>query len=313
MIWKRQLAIFGIAFALVLGGGMALAAVGSLAPSNDDVASEEPYEEPEATTTTKAHEEPEGDHEEEGSGEDEGDHGDEPRDQPKDEPREEPKDEEPADEPKDEAPADEPKDEAPQESDTTPPDFGITTPENGAHTDDKVFTFKGFVEPGSTVTRAQWTADQEGEHWAMTLVLAPGKNVVGFIATDAAGNVSDAAVTVYYEAPAKEEPKDEPKDEEPSEVAWSANQQYGSCDESPPYDVFYGTATPGTKIWIESPYGGKTVTANDDGHWEAKVHFYEVPAGKSFEVVIESNNGNRKVFGFTYTGGGEEGGGGEEH
>ncbi len=301
MIWKRQLAIFGIAFVLVLGGGMALAAVGSWAPSNDDVAGDS-YDEPEVTTTTAA-EEPDGDHEGEGSGEEEGDHSEEPKDGPKDEPKEEPKDE-PKEEPKDE-----PKEE-PLEADTTPPDFGITTPENGAVTDDEIFTFKGFVEPGSTVTRGKWTADQEGEHWAMTLVLSPGKNIVGFLATDAAGNVSDAAVTVYYEAPAKDEPKEEPKDE-PDEVEWSAHQQYGSCDESPPYDVFYGTATPGTKIWIESPYGGKTTTANGDGHWEAKVHFYEVPAGKSFEVVVESSNGNRKVFGFTYTGGGEEGGGEE--
>ena len=285
MIWKRQIAIFGIAFALVLVGGIALAAVGAIGPTGDNVGaakqelSDEPYEEPEPTTTTVA-EEPGDDHSEEGSGE--GDHAEEPKDEPAEEPKDEPA---------------EPK----EKIDTTPPDFGITTPKNGATTDDKVFTFEGFVEPGSTVTRSKWTANHDGEHWSMALVLSPGKNVVGFLATDAAGNVSDASVTIYYEAPEKEEPK-----EEPGEVEWSANQKFGSCGESPPYDVFHGTATPGTKIWIESPYGGKTVTANGDGQWSAKVHFYEVPAGKSFEVVVESSNGNRKVFGFTYTGGGEE-------
>ena len=64
-------------------------------------------------------------------------------------------------------------------------------------------------------------------------------------------------------------------------------------------------ATPRPSSW-------STTTANGDGQWSAKVIFYEVPAGKSFEVVVESSNGNRKVFPFTYTGGGEEGGGGKE-
>ena len=47
MIWKRQLAIFGLAFVLVLGGGMALAAVGSLGGSDEGAApADETYEEP---------------------------------------------------------------------------------------------------------------------------------------------------------------------------------------------------------------------------------------------------------------------------
>jgi outer membrane biosynthesis protein TonB len=297
MILRRQLVIFGIAFALVLTGGIALAAVGAIGPTGDTVgAAKEPVAEPTTTTAGEPRRERQ-----------------EPKEQPAEEPREEPE-EEPEEEPK-EQPAEEPKEEPKEEpaepqADTTPPDFGITTPENGAHTDDRVFTFKGYVEPGATVTRGPWTANHEGEHWSMALVLAPGKNVVGFIATDAAGNVSDATVTLYYEAPTeepKEQPKEQPK-EEPKQVEWSAHQQYGSCGESPPYDVFWGTATPGAKIWIASPYGGKTVEANGDGHWEAKVVFYEVPAGKTFEVVIEGD-GHRNVFGFTYTGGGGEGGG----
>ena len=318
MIWKRQLAIFGIAFALVLAGGMALAAVGTLSTPSDNVGAweEGPYEdegpfeeEPEETTTTMA-EEPEGEgiHEEDGSGE--GDHGEEPGEEPAGE-----HEEEPAEEPEEE-PAEEPEEEPAKETDSTPPDFGITSPENGAVVENKVVTFKGFVEPGSTVTRSgKWKATVDGEHWSLALVLSPGKNIVGFIATDAVGNVSDASVTVYYDPPEKEEPKEEePGEEEPEEVPWSVHQQYGSCGESPPYDVFYGTATPGTKIWIESKYGGTSVKANGDGHWEAKVTFYEVPAGKSFEIVVESSNGHRKVFPFTYTGGGgEEEGGGEEH
>jgi hypothetical protein len=309
MIWKRQLAIFGIAFVLVLGGGMALAAVGSWAPSSDDLgASEEQYEEPEETTTTTMGKER--DHQEDGSGEGEGDHGEEPKEEPKDEPKEEPQEE-----PKEE-PEEEPKEEPKEGVDSTPPDFGITSPENGAHVDNKVVTFKGFVEPGSTVTRGPFKANVDGEHWRIALVLSPGKNIVGFVATDAAGNKSDAAVTLYYDPPGdepgeKEEGKEDGGDDEPEFVEFSAKQKYGSCSENPPYDVFYGTATPGTKIWIESKYGGKSTTANGDGHWEAKVTFSEAPSMKTFEVVIESSRGDRKVFTFTNTGGGEEGGGEE--
>jgi Glucodextranase, domain B len=295
MILKRQLVIFGIAFALVLSGGIALAAVGAIGPAADRVDAMRSVPTDEPTTNTRA-EEPRVEHKEVPEEEAE----EEPRPEPVEEPGAEPEEE------PEEVPGE-------TEADTTPPDFGITNPENGAHTDDEVFTFKGHVEPGATVTRGRWTANQEGEHWSMGLVLSPGKNVVGFIATDAAGNASDAAVTIYYDPPQpKEQPKDQPK-EEPRHVEWSAHQQYGSCDESPPYDVFWGTASPGATVWIASPYGGKTVEANGDGHWEAKVHFTEVPAGKYFEVVIEGD-GHRNVFGFTYTGGGDEGGegGGEK-
>ena len=184
-------------------------------------------------------------------------------------------------------------------------------------------TFEGYVEPGSTVTRGQFSAQVDGEHWRIALVLSPGKNIVGFVATDAAGNKADDSVTLYYDPPKAEE-EDEKEDggqDEPGFVEFSANQKYGSCGENPPYDVFFGTATPGTKIWIESPYGGTSIKANGDGQWSAKVTFWEAPVGKTFEVVIESSEGDRKVFAFTHTGGegekegdgGEEEGGGEEH
>ncbi len=66
MIWKRQLAIFGLAFVLVLGGGIALAAVGSLGPSDEGGApAEETYEEPAEEPTPEVDSEEEGDHEEE--------------------------------------------------------------------------------------------------------------------------------------------------------------------------------------------------------------------------------------------------------
>lgn len=293
MLWKRQLAIFGLAFVLVLGGGMALAAVGSLGSSDEGAApAEEIYEEPAEEPTPEVDSEEEGDHEEEATGDEE-------------------------------ATQDKANEEQAEEPDTTPPGFEILSPANGTHFDNKVVTFEGYVEPGSTVTRGQFSAQVDGEHWRIALVLSPGKNIVGFVATDAAGNKADDSVTLYYDPPKAEE-EDEKEDggqDEPGFVEFSANQKYGSCGENPPYDVFFGTATPGTKIWIESPYGGTSIKANGDGQWSAKVTFWEAPVGKTFEVVIESSEGDRKVFAFTHTGGegekegdgGEEEGSGEEH
>ncbi len=305
-LWRRQIAIFGLAFSLVIAGGVALAAVGTMSgPPDDgaasiDAASAELEGDHDETTTTttiaeKEHEEDgekgddtsdgEGDHEETTTTttiaeEKDGDDGEKSGDE-----GEEIKDEE----------------------DTTPPGFEILSPADGTHFKEKVVTFSGYVEPGATVTRGKYTANVEGDHWSIALVLSPGKNIVGFVATDAAGNKADDSVTLYYDAPTDKEDGGDGGGED--KVEWSAHQKYGSCGESPPYDVFYGTAPAGTKVFVGSPYGSGSTTAGASGHWEIKVKFYEVPPGKSFEVVIESSNGNRKVFGFTYTGGEGEGGG----
>ncbi len=313
MLWKRQLAIFGLAFVLVLGGGMALAAVGSLGSSDEGAApAEEIYEEPAEEPTPEVDSEEEGDHEEEATGDEEAT---QDENEAADHEEEAVRDEE--------ATQDKANEDQAEEPDTTPPGFEILSPANGTHFDNKVVTFEGYVEPGSTVTRGQFSAQVDGEHWRIALVLSPGKNIVGFVATDAAGNKADDSVTLYYDPPKAEEEdeKEDGGDDEPGFVEFSANQKYGSCGENPPYDVLFGTATPGTKIWIESPYGGTSTKANGDGQWSAKVTFWEAPVGKTFEVVIESSEGDRKVFAFTHTGGegeeegdgGKEEGGGEEH
>ena len=87
------------------------------------------------------------------------------------------------------------------------------------------------------------------------------------------------------------------------DVEFTANQKYGSCGEEIPYDVFWGTATPGAKIWIESAYGGGTAIANEKGHWEKRIEFPEAPVGETFKIFIESSDGGEAVFTFTRTGG----------
>lgn len=183
-------------------------------------------------------------------------------------------------------------------ADTTPPPLAITSPAPDTHFDTKFVTFTGETEPGAAVVAAgKFSAVVDGDgRWSIQLVLAPGKNGASFVATDAAGNATSASIVVWYDEPAAEKP---PKDEEPKAVVpFTAYKTYGSCNESPPYDVYYGTAAPGTKVEILSPYGSGSVTADANGNWEKKVHFETAPYGEVFSVKVKDHTGARYVFEF---------------
>jgi hypothetical protein len=86
-------------------------------------------------------------------------------------------------------------------------------------------------------------------------------------------------------------------------VPFTVTQVYGSCSENPPYETFYGTATPNGKVWIQSPYGEKTVYADASGNWEATIYFEGVPSGTTFEISVKDYEKHEyRYFGFTYTG-----------
>ncbi|HEX9644919.1 MAG TPA: hypothetical protein VGC11_13090 [Acidimicrobiia bacterium] len=87
-----------------------------------------------------------------------------------------------------------------------------------------------------------------------------------------------------------------------TEVEFTAHQKYGSCDETVPYDVFFGTAAPGTEIWVESGFGRGHTVAGENGEWRVRVEFPDSPVGVAFDVVIESSAGHRKVFSFVHLG-----------
>ena len=71
-------------------------------------------------------------------------------------------------------------------------------------------------------------------------------------------------------------------------VAWSAHQVHGVCDDDPPFDVFYGTAQPGSTITVSSGFGGGTTTAGENGEWELRVYFPEAPIGQKIKVWVSS-------------------------
>ena len=192
-----------------------------------------------------------------------------------------------------------------EEGDTTAPEIVVLSPAADSKHDEAKLVFEGETEPGATVKAGPYLADVDEEgNWRIELILSPGANSTTFSATDEAGNIGFVTVKVWLieeEPEKKEEPHDKDGEAKPDEkedkvdvvdVKFSANQKYGSCDADKPYDVFWGTATPGSKVTISSPYGSATVEVNEKGHWEKKVYFEEAPIGETFTVTVTATNGS---------------------
>ncbi len=182
--------------------------------------------------------------------------------------------------------------------DTNPPDLQILHPVDGQVFETKEVVFEGVTEPGARVFAGQYEADVNDDGaWRIVLILSPGANHATLKAKDAAGNISQASVSVTYAVPEKEEPKEE----EPKEWEFSAYQAYGECSESPPYDVFYGTGKPGSTIWVLSEYGSGETEVNEHGEWEIKVFFPESPIGQGILVKVKDEFGHKQSFEFTHS------------
>lgn len=265
----RKALVFVAAFALVLVAG---AAIAFMATPGDDVAGEA-VKEPTTTTSVEEKEHPP------------------TTDKVKEEPvKTEPPQEESKEEPKDEA------------KDTTPPDIIVTFPEHGQHFERREVAFEGKTEPGARVYAGDYEADVDGEgNWRIVLILThDGGNNATFKAIDEAGNKNTASVKAYYDAPDEPKEKEETGEKEkPKSYEFSANQKYGSCGEEVPYDKWYGKGKPGTGIWIGSDYGSASTEIGESGEWFLKVKFPEAPCGELFEVVLETDEGHRKVYSFT--------------
>jgi len=183
--------------------------------------------------------------------------------------------------------------------DVEAPALTITSPKDGERFDVQTIWFEGITEPGATVFAGPWQADVGDDgRWAIKLVLSEGANRASFTATDAAGNEAVASLVVYYDPPP---PPPDKGEEEPKVWEFTAHQVYGSCAESPPYDVFWGTGEPGTVISITSEYGAGSTEVNAEGDWEVKVYFETAPIGKVFAVKVKDVNGNKKTFEFVHT------------
>lgn len=182
--------------------------------------------------------------------------------------------------------------------DTTPPALAVTSPGNNDHVTAKVVTFRGSTEPGAAVTASgKFVAAVAADgSWEIDLVVAAGANGVVFSAKDAAGNESTVRMTIHLDVEA--EPKEPTTTTTEAGWEFSATQKFGTCSEPIPYDVFSGSAKPGTKVTISSPYGGGTVEAGAEGGWSLKVHFPEAPFNVPFVVSVVDSFGATKTFEF---------------
>ena len=181
------------------------------------------------------------------------------------------------------------------EADAEPPHLEITSPEEGARFEVKTVTFQGVTEPGARVFAGPWEAEvEESGEWHIVLILSEGSNLAKFTATDDAGNESTASVTVHYDPPTTTTTIEK----EPAE--FSAFATFGSCSETPPYDIYYGTGEPGSVITIDSEYGSASVEVNKEGNWEKKVIFETAPPNTPFMVTISDEFGRSKKFEFVY-------------
>jgi hypothetical protein len=177
-----------------------------------------------------------------------------------------------------------------RESDTTPPRFTITSPENGTETDERVIVVGGGVEPGAKVLFGDRRAQVEADDWKIEVELEKGMNVLYFKAYDEAGNWTKRSVTVHYVG-----------EGEPEYEFWAA-QKYGSCGEDAPYDLFHGMGKPGSVIEVASEYGGGRVEVGESGEWKIKVYFEGSPLGEPFRVTVHASTGEKAHFTFTNTG-----------
>lgn len=172
-------------------------------------------------------------------------------------------------------------------ADTTPPPISITFPTQGHVAEDKTITFTGTTEPGAKVSAGIYQATVKADgNWSITLILDAGETVARFVASDAAGNKAEASVTVVY------------KEEVPVAAEFTAHATFGQCELDPPYDVYYGTTTPGSKVTVTSDFGSGSVKAGGDGHWELKVVFASAPPGKTFLVKVADAFGASRSFEF---------------
>ncbi len=75
---------------------------------------------------------------------------------------------------------------------------------------------------------------------------------------------------------------------DPGQVEITAHRSFGQCSESPPYDVYYGTAPAGTTVKITSAYSETvTFTVGETGNWEKKVFFPDSPIDTEIDVKVQ--------------------------
>ena len=94
---------------------------------------------------------------------------------------------------------------------------------------------------------------------------------------------------------------------QPGAIEFSAYQKYGWCSDLEPYDIYHGTARPGSTITVSTEgHGSATTTAGDYGNWDLKMFFTETTPGEPFAVKVSDSDGHAKTFEFVSKAGGDK-------
>lgn len=188
-----------------------------------------------------------------------------------------------------------------------PPGLEMVSPPSGSQaavgTEVKIY---GRTEPGAqlTVDGAPVYVNGAGEFEFKHLVSVSGGKKIIFTAKFPNGPTTEVPYYVKGMAPKTEKPPttSKPKTENPGTThAWTAIQTYGSSSEAAAFDVFYGTAKPGSSIKIYSNYGYTYTTANSEGVWSVRAEF-TTTRGQTIPVSAKNRTtGQSTEFSFTHT------------
>jgi hypothetical protein len=167
----------------------------------------------------------------------------------------------------------------------------ILAPTDGQVFGDKRVAFEGKAEPGAKVYAGEYQADINDDGvWRIVLFLAPGSQTVQFKAIDAAGNRATDAVTVSLETVKTEE--------KPKSFEFTVHQKYVESHER--FEKFYGTGTPGMGVLAKSEYGTEDARVGDNGEWRLPIEFSGLTETKTFPITISTTEGFSGTYWFTY-------------
>ncbi len=194
---------------------------------------------------------------------------------------------------KDPAPKEEPKKEAPKAGEPEKADestwIEVLAPSNGQVFKDKSVVFEGKAEPGAEVYAGDYRADSNDDGvWRIVLFLAPGSQTVQFKAIDSAGNRASDSVTVSLET----------VQEKPKSFEFTVHQKYVESHE--PFEKFYGTGTPGMGVLAKSEYGTEDARVGENGEWWLPIEFSGLTETATFPITISTTEGFSGTYWFTY-------------
>ena len=163
----------------------------------------------------------------------------------------------------------------------------VLAPTDGQVFEYKEVAFEGKAEPGAEVYAGEYQADINDDGvWRIVLFLAPGSQTVLFKAIDPSGNRATDSVTVTL-GTVDEKPK-----------SFTVHQKYVESHEA--FEKFYGTGTPGMGVVARSEFGVADARVGDHGEWWLPIEFSGLTATTTFPITIATTEGFSGTYWFTY-------------